>query len=74
MIQEKKKLFSKKNTAFDNLPPTSAALKYHIQRAVYQASIVWGQSLINTPIYHSPEQWGWKKKVLMVHLKLYGLI
>ena len=57
----RKKLFSQKNTSFDNLPPTSAALKYHIQRAVYQASIVWGQSLINTPTYHSPEQWGWKK-------------
>ena len=57
----RKKLFSQKNIAFDNLPPTSAALKFHIQRAVYQASIVWGQSLINNPSYHSPDQWGWKK-------------
>ena len=57
----RKKLFSQKNTAFDNLPPTKAALRYHIKRAVYQASIIWGQSLINIPSYHSPEQWGWKK-------------
>ena len=59
-VQEKK-LFSKKNTSFDHLPPTSAALKYHIQRAVFQASVVWGQSLVSTPKLHSPEQWGWKK-------------
>ena len=57
----RKKLFSKKNTSFDHLPPTSAALKYHIQRAVFQASVVWGQSLVSTPKLHSPEQWGWKK-------------
>ena len=59
----RKKLFSQKNTAFDSLPPTSAALKYHIQRAVFQASIVWGQSLVNIPSFHPPEQWGWKRKV-----------
>ena len=26
----RKKLFCQKNSAFENLPPTSAALKYHI--------------------------------------------
>jgi len=57
----RKKLFCQKNSAFENLPPTSAALKYHIKRAVFQASIVWGQSLTNIPSFHAPEQWGWEK-------------
>ena len=57
----RKKLFSQKNTAFDHLPPTSASLKYHIQRAVFQSSLVWGQSLVNIPELHKPEEWGWRK-------------
>ena len=69
----RKKLFSQTNTAFENLPPTSAALKYHIQRAVFQASIVWGQSLVNIPQSHSPEHWGWEK-MFMWNLIFSGLI
>ena len=43
------------------LPPTSEALKQHIFRSVYQASIIWGQSLVAKPVNLSPENWGWKK-------------
>ena len=57
----RKKLFSQKNSLFDNIPPTSAALKYHIRRAAFQASIIWGQALEEVPDQHCPEQWGWKK-------------
>ena len=57
----RKKLFMQKNTQFDSLPPTGAALKYQILRAAYQAGIVWGQSLEQKPVIHSPEQWGWQK-------------
>ena len=58
----------------DNIPPTSAALEYHIQRAIFQASIVWGQALENIPSHHSPEDWGWEKhdeggyKIFWTHL------
>ena len=38
----RKKLFSQKNSLFDNIPPTSAALKQHVRRAAFQASIIWG--------------------------------
>ena len=67
---QEKTILSEKNTTFDNLPPTRVALKYHIHRAVYQASIVWGQSLINIHSYHSQEQWG-QKKILMAALILF---
>ena len=55
------KLFSQKNSLFDNIPPTSATLKHHIRRAAFQASIIWGQALEQVPDQHCPEQWGWKK-------------
>ena len=57
----RKKLFSQRNSLFDKIPPTSAALKYHIRRAAFQASIIWGQALEQVPDQHCPEQWGWKK-------------
>ena len=57
----RKKLFCQKNSAFKNLPPTSAALKYHIKRAVIQVCIVRGQSLTNIPLFQAPEQLGWEK-------------
>ena len=71
IVQEKSS--SVKKHCIENLPPTSAALKYHIQRAVFQASIVWGQSLVNIPQSHSPEHWGWEK-MFMGNLIFSGLI
>ena len=56
----RKLLFMHKNIPFESLPPTSAALMQHVLRAVYQASIVWGQALEQQPVYLSPEKWGWK--------------
>ena len=53
----RKKLFIQKNSTYGNIPPTSSALKYHIQsqRAVFQASIILGQALENMPSHHSLE-------------------
>ena len=56
----RKLLFMHKNTQFDFLPPTFAALKQHISRAVYQASIIWGQALEQEPVFSCPKNWGWK--------------
>ena len=57
----RKCLFLQKNTRFDNLPPTNAALIQHIKRATYQGGIVWGQTLQTQPLLPSPNQWGWMK-------------
>ena len=57
----RKELFTKKNTQFDHLPPTSASLYQHILRAFYQACFVWGEALIKNPNLPSPEQWGWQR-------------
>ena len=61
----RKKLFCQKYSAFKNLPPTSAALKYHIKIAVIQVCIVRGQSLTNIPLFQAPERLGNKKKSLI---------
>ena len=50
-----------KNTQFENLPPTMAALQQHTKRDVYQGAIIWGQALENYPELPSPDKWGWKK-------------
>ena len=57
----RKKLFSQKRILFDNIPSTSAALKHHVRRAAFQASIIWDQALEQVPNQHCSEQWGWKK-------------
>ena len=57
----RKALFMQKNTQFDYLPPTMAALRQHIKRAVYQGGIIWGQALQNEPNLPSPDEWGWKE-------------
>jgi hypothetical protein len=58
LIKQEKKYSCKK---IHNLPPTHAALKYHTLRAANQVIIVWGQSLEQKPVIHSPELWGWQK-------------
>ena len=39
------KLLFAKGRQMDRIPPTEAALKEHIKRAVYQTGYCWGQSL-----------------------------
>lgn len=57
----RKELFAKKGRSIEGIPPTSAALKQHFLRAVYQGGLVWGQSILKAPDIESPELWGWKK-------------
>ena len=52
------KLFAKKGNV-ELIPPTSAALKQHVRRAVYQGGQMWGQALVPAPALPSPSDWGW---------------
>lgn len=52
------KLFSKGKTP-QALPPTTDALRFHVQRAHYQA-MVWRQSVIPKPVLPPPTMLGWK--------------
>lgn len=61
VLTKQEKNIHAKNTQFDSLPPTHAALKYYTLRTAYQAGIVWGQSLEQKTVIHSPELWGWQK-------------
>ena len=51
------KLFAK-NSNVQLVPPTSAAFKQHVQRAVYQGGHIWGQALVPAPALFSPTDWG----------------
>ena len=54
-------LFARKQSSFDAIPPTHAALKEHVKRAAYQAGWVWSQAIISQPEVQSPSDFGWKK-------------
>ncbi|XP_068756859.1 uncharacterized protein [Montipora capricornis] len=54
----RRELFTKKNRALENIPPTEDALLNHSNRALYQASI-W-TSLDEQQFYPSPSDFGWK--------------
>jgi len=47
------KLFARKNNV-QLIPQTSAALKQHVRRAVYQGRHVWSQALLSAPALPSP--------------------
>ena len=58
--QARRKCFAKRHNV-QSIPPTKAALKEHVKRAVYQGGHVWGQMLVSTPELPSPCRWGWSK-------------
>ena len=58
--QARTKLFAERLNV-QSIPPTKAALKEHVKRAVYQGDHVWGQMLVSTPELISPCRWGWSK-------------
>ena len=55
-------LFTKKQRAYELIPPTQGALKEHAKRAAFQAGHIWGQSLICEPNIPCPSKWGWLKE------------
>lgn len=59
--EARQKLFAQQGRLLENIPPTSAALRQHLLRAIYQAGHVWGQCLVKEPVLPSPAFWGWKQ-------------
>ena len=57
----RRRCFCKNPGSPESIPPTSAALRQHILRAVYQAGHVWSQSLVAAPDLPCPSDWGWEK-------------
>ena len=55
-------MFSRKQKSCVAIPPTSAALEYHIKRASYQAGCIWGQAITRQIEVQSPSEWGWKQQ------------
>ena len=56
---ERKYLFTKKGRSIEGLPPTSAALYYHILRTAYQAGHIWAKSRDSEIVVPSPAEYGW---------------
>lgn len=56
--EARKHLFTRKSRSLENIPPTQAALRQHIKRAMYQAH-VWNLALVIRPQLPSPSDWGW---------------
>ena len=54
-------LFARKGRALESIPPTQAALRQHVLRAIYQGVHVWGNALYKNPTLPSPTEWGWQK-------------
>lgn len=54
--EARKDLFSRKSRTLDNIPPSSAALLQHVQRAVYQAGHIWSQLAASDPVIPSPSE------------------
>ena len=55
-------MFARKQKSYDAIPPTNAALEYHIKRASYQAGCIWGQATTRQMEILSPSEWGWKQQ------------
>ena len=49
----RKVLFEQSNRQLENIPPSKAALREHIKRALFQAGHIWGQVLNANPVLPS---------------------
>lgn len=56
----RKRLYCK-HTQMADIPPTAAALKQHILRAVIQGGHTWAQALVLQMVIPDPGNWGWQK-------------
>jgi len=52
----------RQNHKIENIPTASHVVKQHVNKAVYQAGHIWGQSLIGKPDVPSPDAWGWERE------------
>ena len=61
--EARKQLFTQKGRTLDAIPPTQAALKQHIKRAVFQGGHCWGQALSLQMTLPCPSEWGWEQSL-----------
>ena len=54
-------LFTRKGRDIKAIPPTPDALRQHVKRSTYQAGHCWGNSLVPSPPFPCPSEWGWVK-------------
>ena len=54
-------LFTRKGRDIEAIPPTSDALRQHAKSSTYQAGHCWGNSLVPSPPFPCPSEWGWVK-------------
>ena len=53
--------FTCKGKDIETIPPTSYAFRQHAKRSTYQAGHCWGNSLVPSPPFPCPSEWGWVK-------------
>ena len=51
-------LFTRIGRDIEAIPPTSDALRQHVKRPRYQAGHCWGNSLVPSPPFPCPSEWG----------------
>ena len=54
--EARKRLFAFGNRQLENIPPINSALLQHVERAVFQAGYVWGQSLVANASVPTPSE------------------
>jgi len=54
-------LFTRKGRDIEAIPPTSDALRQRAKRSTYQAGHCWGNSVVPSPPFPCPSEWGWVK-------------
>jgi len=54
-------LFTRKGRDIEAIPPTSDALRQRAKRSTYQAGHCWGNSVVPSPPFPCPSEWGWIK-------------
>ena len=59
----RKHMYCRKRRKIDNIPPTFAAYKQQVKRAIYQGGFVWGHALERDTHLPDPAQYGWTKKI-----------
>ena len=65
-VDQCRKLLFAKGRQLDRIPPTEAALRDHVKRAVYQAGYCWGKALVTQQQLPSPGDWGWEKALTII--------
>ena len=52
---------ARKGRDIEAIPPTLDALRQHVKRPTYKAGHCWGNSLVPSPLFPCPSEWGWVK-------------